>query len=89
MKKVKSMNGKVVTKSRQQLYNEVQVEINENKVSIDKTVFAKTEEEKQQLKKARKNWNKEPQRDKNVIDSFTRSRMPNWNISVGVLPECI
>lgn len=53
MKKNKQQNGQTAELKRQ-----VQKEINMNKVSIDRSVFAKTEDEKSRLKFAKKMYRK-------------------------------
>ncbi len=49
---------KQATESYAQKRAEVQAEINLQKVSIDRTVFAKTPAEKKELKKEKKAWKK-------------------------------
>jgi hypothetical protein len=88
VKPFKSMNGKTFTATPEHLNAEVYAEINEHKVRIDRASFEKSCEERLALKAARKAWNKNPARDKDVIDSFSKARMPRkWNVSISTLAE--
>lgn len=57
-KPYKQANGKTIYETAEQLNAKLQKEINENKLNIDRACFTKTDEEKQDLKAAKKHWKK-------------------------------
>lgn len=81
-KPFKSMNGKVFTATAQQLREEVFAEINEHKVSIDRT----PQFEQEEIRQAKKAWKKDNHRDPAVLDAILEAgkRRPraNWKVLI-------
>lgn len=57
-KPYKQASGKTIYETAEQLNAKLQKEINENKLNLDRSCFSKTEEERRELKDAKKAWRK-------------------------------
>lgn len=80
----KTVFGNIPKKSVEQYKAEVQIEINEHKVDLNKMVFHKTRDEKSQLKKAKKLYNKDRNRyfaveqRQSLIAQIVNHKIPRW-----------